>query len=461
MQKLILILVTILLMACSNMSSNKVVDVSADSASGEDINLTVTKKVLSNGLTVLISENHKLPIFSYYTYYRVGGKHENEGITGSTHFLEHMMFKGAKKYGPGEFDKLVEGNGGSNNAYTTNDNTVYYESLPSEHLAQIIDLEADRMNNLLLEKESFEKERQVILEERRMRYENSDRGKLYLKMMKEMFEGTPYGTSVIGKVEDLKSVSREQMWEYFKLHYAPNNAIIVIVGDVDAKKTLELIEKAYGGIPASTKSQEVLAKQIAKQGYNFKAQYNRQFHLKGQTPHPMFMMSFKGTKVATKDSYTLDILGSILGGGASSFLTEKYVLGKNPTMSTIYASNYTLSDSGVFFIGGQLLKNKSIKETRKSLYKDLKQACSEAITPRSLQKVKNQYLVSMISGLDTNEGIARFIGDREFYYGDYIYYKKEIENYNAVTVDMLKTACQKYLTAANSHYITIWNYAKK
>lgn len=422
-----------------------------------ELNLDVTKVTLDNGLIVLISENHKLPIFSYYTYYKVGGKYETEGFTGATHYLEHMMFKGAKKYGPGEFDRLVEGNGGSNNAFTTNDHTVYYENLPSKHIEKIIDLEADRMQNLLLEEQSFERERQVILEERRMRYENSDRGKLYLGMMKRMFEGTPYGTSVIGKIPDLKSVTRKQMYDYFKLHYAPNNAIVVIVGDVDTDETIKMIKKYYGPMKASPESEKKKADQLKKLGFDFKAKYNKTFRLKGQTPNPMFMLSFKGTKVGTDDSYVLDILGSILGGGASSYLSQKYVLGKNPTLSNVYASNYTLQDSGVFFIGGELLSKKSIVATRNSLYKSLKKSCAEAITQRSLDKVKNQYLVDMFSSLDTNAGVARFIGDSEFYYGDYSFYNQEMKNYQNVTVEALKVACQKYIKRENSHFLSIWN----
>src|SRR5690606_1475586 len=187
-----------------------------------EISLDVKTHKLKNGLKILVVENNKLPIFSYYSYYKVGGKYEVKGITGATHYLEHMMFKGAKKYGPGDFDRIVEGNGGSNNAYTTNDLTVYYENLPSKHIETIIDVEADRMQNLLLEPAAFESERLVVLEERKMRYENRDAGKLYLEMMLEMFKDTPYGTSVIGNIEDIKNVPRERMLEYFKEFYAPN-----------------------------------------------------------------------------------------------------------------------------------------------------------------------------------------------------------------------------------------------
>jgi zinc protease len=447
------------LTACSNMGSKKS---SNSNKELDQISLDVQKKVLKNGLTVLVMENDKLPIFSYYTYYRVGGKYETKGITGSTHYLEHMMFKGAKKYGPGEFDKLVEGNGGSNNAYTTNDLTVYYESLPSEHIDTTIDLEADRMQNLALHPVSFESERNVILEERKMRYENSDRGKIYLKMMKEMFFGTPYGTSVIGKIQDIETVTRDQMMEYFKKFYAPNNAVIVIVGDVDADDVFDQIEKKFGSIEPN-RDLDMVKKDIIKErkGFEFKGSYNRWVKINGTSPDPKFMLAYKGVKIGPRDAYVLDILSSILGDGASSYLHQNFVTSRSPIMSSVYAANYTLMDSGVFFIGGGLLKGKNLNNARRVLLKKVRVGCHDAVNERSVQKIKNQYLVQMLSGLDTNAGVARFIGDREIFYGDYNFYKKEFSIYNSVSVEELKAACDKYLKKENSIFLSIWNKHRK
>lgn len=455
----ILMLITTFLAGCSSRSSQVA---SVSSGSRAAINLKVHKKVLSNGLTVLLVKNDKLPIFSYYTYYKVGGKFETQGITGSTHYLEHMMFKGAKKYGPGEFDKLVEGNGGSNNAYTTNDLTVYYENLPSKHIETMIDLEADRMQNLALEPNSFESERNVILEERKMRYENSDRGKIYLQMMKSIFEGTPYGTSVIGKIEDIKSVTREQMLNYFKKFYAPNNAIIIIVGNIDIDNVTGMIEEKFGKIPANNEL-ETQKKQIldSLSGFEFKGKYNRWVKLNGSSPDPSFMLAFKGIKIGPRDAYILDILSSILGDGASSYLNQEFVLSARPIFSSVYAANHTMQNSGVFFVGGQLLKGKSLSNSKNVLLKKLRTSCYSAITQRSVQKVKNQYLVQMLSGLDTNAGVARFIGDRQIYYGDYSFYEKEYDIYNSITVEELKSSCDKYLKKENSIFLSIWNQHKK
>ena len=456
MNKVLLAIFTILLVV--SCSSGRI----SNSSDPANLDYKIVKKSLNNGLEVLLVENKKLPIFSYYTFYKVGGKFEYEGITGASHFLEHMMFKGAKKYGQGEFDKLVEGNGGNNNAYTTNDLTVYYENMPSEHINQIIDIEADRMANLTLEKQSFENERQVVLNERKMRYENSDRGKIFLAMMRSMFEGTPYGTSVIGNISDLNTVSRDQIYEYFKKYYAPNNALIVVVGDINTSAVMDEINEKFGQIEAFDDLDAIKKEAIKKNGgFEFKGNYDRWIKLNGQSQTPQFMLAFKGIKIGPRDAYVLDILSSILGDGKSSFLNQAFVSGKRPTFSNVGAGNYTLQDSGVFFVSGGLLEKVNLDRARKNLYKTIVNACESAINPRSVQKIKNSYLLDMLSSFESNAGIAKFFGDREVYYGDYNFYKKELENYQSVTEEELKDACKKYLKKENSIFLSIWNKHKK
>ncbi len=381
------------------------------------------------------------------------------GLTGASHFLEHMMFKGAKKYPEGVFDQTVEGNGGRNNAFTTSDMTVYYESLPSEHIEKIIDVEADRMQNLALNPKSFESEKQVVLEERKMRYENSDRGKLYMEMMQNVFKGTPYGAPVIGWIKDIKGVSRDQVFDYFKRYYAPNNSFVVIVGDVDADETMEMMEKSFGDVPKSEDLKEKKKEAIEENGaFNFKGKFGgRWAKVHGTSNDPMFMLAFKGVKIGPRSSYTLDILSSMLGDGESSYLNGQYVLSRRPQLANVYAANYTLQESGVFFVGGQLLKGANLNALRKGLYGRITKGCKTSLNERQLQKVKNQYLVSYLSGLDTNEGIARFIGDREAYYGDYEHYKKELDIYNSVSLAEVKKACDQFLKKENSIFISIWN----
>ncbi len=423
-----------------------------------EIDIDVQEVKLENGLTVLMVENPKLPIFSLYMFYKVGGKNEHPGITGASHFLEHMMFKGAKKYGPGIIDFTIEGSGGSTNAYTTNDLTVYYENLPSSQLDIMLDIEADRMENLLLKPDDFEKERSVVLEERKMRYENSPRGQLFMQMMAEVFKGTPYGTSVIGNIPDLKSVSREQIFAYFKKFYAPNNVTMVIVGDIKSSKTRKMIEEKFGKI-ASSPSVQGEHDSLTPAMFKSELVKDREVHLKGATPQPMFMMSYPSYAHGHPKSYALDILGSVLGDGDSSFLKKRYVLVKKPMASSIYAGNYTLEKSGVFFLGGELVKGVKLAEFKKTVQSELALACESEITEHAIMKVKNNYLLDVYKGLDTNAGLASFLGERHTFYGDYKAYKEELAIYAAIGVGDVKAVCQE-LVKEPSLFITVWEKNK-
>lgn len=426
------------------------------------LSLDVKKYTLSNGLKVLIVENHRLPIYSYYTFYDVGGRFEGPGTTGATHFLEHMMFKGAKKYGPGKFDTLIESNGGSTNAYTTFDSTVYYQSMPAHTIDTIIDLEADRMENLLLEKVAFDKERDVVLEERKYRYENSSKGKLYLSMMQEMFKGTPYGLSVIGSVEDLATLNRDQMFDFFKKFYTPDNAIIVVVGDINSSDVISQIKKKFGGLERSSKEIQKLKKDKDRDElYVANPSWGSHKKVYGNTKTPSFMMAYRGEPLGTRKAYVMDILSSILGSGASSYLHQKYVRNKRPTLNSISVSNYNLQKNGVFFISGGLQRGVSLEKVRRALVKETRSICEKGIDDRGVQKTKNQFLVMYYGEIQNNAGVASFIGSTEKYYGDYKHYQKELEIYDSITTDEVKKVCKEVFANNKQVFVSVWDKHKK
>jgi zinc protease len=445
----LVVFAAVLLQACaSSPTKNKNVAATA---------LNVRKVVLDNGLTVLISANPKLPIAAYYTLFDVGGRYETKGTTGATHFLEHMMFKGAKKYGPGQFDSLIEKNGGATNAYTTNDATVYYQTIPSSFVPKMIDLEADRIQHLLLEPIGFESERQVIFEERKMRYENSPEGFLYLMMMKKVFEGTPYGQSVIGDVEDLKALSRDQVMEFFKTYYAPDNAVLAIVGDVDPDVLIPIIKEKYGAIARSTILQGLKEKSDAPENYIGRAKFGTEYSYYATNPNPQFMMAFKGEKAGTRRAFILDVLAYMLGNGGSSFLAQKYVKNQTPLLSEVSLSSYNLTHAGVFYLSGELMENVSIESAKNKLLDDVKNFCKEGLNARTLQKTKNQILSTAYQQMKTNAGMASTIMMNEKRYGDYSYGSKEMEIYNSVTEDEVKNECSNILTNSSPIFMSIWD----
>lgn len=455
-------ILSLLLVSCTNMiETKKNENKFAGSLSELNLNLEVTKRTLSNGMKVLISENHKLPIFSLYTYYDVGGRYEYPGTTGSTHFLEHMLFKKTKNNPAGTFSKFIESNGGNSNAYTTFDNTVYYENVPSYTIEEIIKLEAERMENLELEPEAFEKERQVVLEERKMRYENSPRGQIFQAMMKTIFEGTPYGGSVIGDAKDVKNLSREKMMEFYKDFYAPNNAIMVIVGDVDTNAVIAYLEDQIGKIKANDKLDALKAKLDQKSRYISKAKLPVVKKIHGQSATPMFTLSYPAPGIGTEEGYALDFLASILGTGASSYLTQTFVTNRRPKLESIYAANYTLKNSGVFFIQGQLLDKVNLNKFRRSLMKSISKSCHQAVTERNVQKTKNILLVNYYSNIQTNAGLGSFLGSNEFFYGDYKKYEEELAIYNSMDVEKVRAVCQKYLSPKKAAFISVWKKHRK
>lgn len=421
------------------------------------LNLNVERVVLPNGLTVLLAENPTLPIYSYYTFYDVGGRYEGEGTTGATHFLEHMMFKGSENYGPGMFDQFINNNGGSTNAYTSFDSTVYYQNMPKHTLEDMIKIEADRMRSILLIPMAFESERRVILEERKMRYENSPQGQLFQAMTQALYEGTPYGGSVIGSKEDVEGLDRDRMLEFHKTFYSPSNAVVVIVGDIDIAQTKNWIRRSFGEIAKNPDLESFKKEHNKSENYTFQAKLNREIRLYGQATRPLFLLVFKGVPLDSSEVYAMDILSSILGSGESSYLNQKYVVSDRPSLSSIYAANYSMRYSGSFFLGGELLSGTNLARFRTQLVRDMDKFCTEAIDERSLQKTKNQYLVGYYRELQTNAGMASFLGQRELVFGDYEHYKQELVNYNKVSLEDVQTACRKIFRAEEHLFLSVWD----
>lgn len=443
--------VILLLSACAGQKSGTG---SGTGKSEVEINLSVEKIKLDNGLVVLIVENPKLPIYSLYTFYKVGSKFETDGITGASHYLEHMMFKGAKKFKEGEFDHYIEQNGGNTNAYTTQDQTVYYENLPSHTLPKILEMEADRIQNLALNPEAFEKERKVILEERKYRYENSPRGQLYQAMFTEVFKGTPYESSVIGSVKDLEKVSREQIQNYFKTFYAPNNAVMVIVGDIKKSQVEKLIEEHFKTIPASV---NLAASKKLSKTYTMNLPKEKRIKLKGNSPEPMFSLVFAGEKIGTRRSFALDLLASILSDGNSSFLNQRFVSGEKQILSQVSAVNYNLEETGIFYINGSIINGSKFDGFDKDLRVALKESCESSMTDTNIQKAKNQFLIRVYGELEDNDGVASFLGLRESFMGDFNYYKKEFPLYDSITKDELTKTCKEIFASTNNIMTSLWN----
>ena len=458
----ILIVAGIVTATCTSSGPNPSISTHNPITQSDDgIDLKVQKFTLKNGLRLLVYENHLLPILAFYTFADTGARHESieKGTTGASHFLEHMLFKSTKKYPvPGTINHLFGKIGARTNAGTSYDYTVYHEEIPIKHLDQLIEINAERMKNLVIVPEHFESERKVVLEERKLRVENNPHGKLRLNVMKEVFIKNPYGGSVIGSSRDVTRLSIDQTLRFYKNFYTPDNMIIVVTGAVDANAVFKKISRAYGDMaPASKEIKQYRKKVDDPRRYRHRARYGRDIKIHGSSPTPIFTLAYRGTELKNPKNYVLDILASILFSGESSWFYQKYVKGRYPSVRKISGYHYGLKFNGIFTVNGELLPGINLKKFKRRLISDTIKVCGKAINERSLQKSKNQFMTYYYNIIQTNRGMANFLGNFELFHGDYRHYKKEIATYNSITVKQVKKACRETFKKNNHLFVSLWN----
>ena len=281
---------------------------------------------LKNGLQVIVVPNHKIPAVTQMMWYKVGAVEDPAGKSGLAHFVEHLMFKGTPKHPKGEFSKLVEQNGGHENAFTAHDYTAFYQVISKEKLPLIMELEADRMHNLVLEPEDVEKERRVILEERKMRYDNQPRALLKEKMDDALYPNTPYHIQAIGWEKEMEGLTREDALAFYKKYYAPNNGILIVAGDVDAKEVEKLANKYYGPLPSNPNIKPRADYPVLSPVTN----KDLVFH-DARVKEPEFWREYIAPNYSENDGddyYSLVLLSKIMGEGNLSRLYRDLVIDK-------------------------------------------------------------------------------------------------------------------------------------
>ena len=411
------------------------------------LDLDIKSQQLPNGLKILTLEDHTLPICTYFTFFKVGSRNEKQAITGISHLFEHMMFNGAKRYGPKEFDRILESNGGVSNAYTTNDFTAYFEDFPSNKLELIIDLDADRLENLLLNEENLSSEREVVKEERRLRTDNSNEGKLEEELYAAAFQAHPYHWPVVGWMGDLDAITREDCVNYFKTYYSVGNATIIIVGDVNPAEAFKLIDKYYGHLKPGPAIPKVVNAEPEQKGER-RVQYYKEAQL------PAFMAGFHIPSVQSEDIYALDVLQIILTEGESSRLYKTLVYEKQ--MATdVWSSYFYTIDPGLFYIYVGMKPNFNTTEAEKVLYDEIEKVKNVGVTEKELQKAKNILEANFIKSMKTNNGRANLIGTYQTLFGDYTLLNKVLDKYKALTVEDIKKVAQKYFTDRNRTVATL------
>jgi predicted Zn-dependent peptidase len=396
---------------------------------------------LKNGMKFLVVEDFSIPNANMYLFYKVGSRNEYQGITGLSHFFEHMMFNGAKKYGPKLFDQTMEFNGGANNAYTTENVTVYTNWFPASASEIIFDMEADRISSLSIDPKMVESERGVVLSERRTGLENSPWRLLSQSVQATAFQEHPYHWPVIGYEDDMKNWTQQDLERYFKTYYAPNNCVVVVSGAIKLDQVKRLAEKYLEPIPAQPAPPIVHIVEPAQTG-------ERRITVKKEVATPYLMIAYHTPESKNEDYYALNILSSVLSSGQSSRLYTALV--DKQQLATQVSSDFGDSfDPNLFNFYAVANKNVNETDLENAIYAEIEKIKTNGISETELQKIKNQKLMEFYSQVETIDGKSNNIGTYEVFFGDYRKMFNAPANYNKITVADVQNVAKKYFTKSN------------
>jgi len=396
---------------------------------------------LENGLKVLLIEDHDTPSVALYTFFRVGSRNERPGLTGVSHFIEHMMFNGTPAIGPGEFDRRMEFQGGRNNAYTSDDMTVYTDWFPPAALESMIAMEADRIQGLAFVAEVFESERGVIASERRLGVENDNDSLLAETVRATAIMAHPYHWDVIGWMSDILSWRRDEVMAYYRTYYAPNNAVLVVAGDIDPARTLELVRKHYGPVKPSPAPPPVTTVEPPQLGM-------KTVVMRKEAQAPSYQAVWHAPSVKDPDFLPLAVLAKPLLEGESSRLYRRLVREEELAIDVSGGISETM-DPQLFRIDVKPRPGADLERIDRVVEEELDKVRRDGITAPELEKALNIVRTDFYRGLQTVAGKANQLGATELLYGDFAKLFTIMDDYAAVKIDRVKVAAGKYLVERN------------
>jgi predicted Zn-dependent peptidase len=402
--------------------------------------------VLDNGLTVLTLEDHATPVVAFQMWVKAGSRDESFH-TGIAHLFEHMMFKGSKNIGPEEHARLVGSRGGRINAFTSRDVTVYHEDVTSESLPLVIDLEAERLAHLDISQATLDKEREVVLEERRLRVEDSPGGLAFEALAALTWVAHPYRWPVIGWRSDVEAVTVEACREFFDTYYSANNVVLVVVGDFDTAETLERIERAFGGIePAEfiPRNPTTVTEQRGE----------RRATIRDDVRIPLLYAAWHAPASGHPDGEALDVASQILSGGRSSRLYRQLVY---ETEQALYAEGgyWEFKDAGMFFAVAGVRPGVSIDDLEAAFFAEIDRIGDEGVTEQEVAKAKRQLEVSLVKGLDTSHALADRIGRDTVNFGRVRTLDERLAAIQAVTAADVQRVVAQYLVAEKRNVVQL------
>ncbi len=391
---------------------------------------------LKNGLRVLTLEDHSSPIVAFNIWYRVGSRNEKTGTTGISHLLEHMMFKGSKNFPDGIHSRLIAEAGGYDNAMTFTDFTGYYSVLPSDKIELAMQLESDRMTGLNVYDDDLQSEREVVIEERRLRTDNSTFGIILELLWATAFQAHSYHNQVIGWMTDIEHITRDDLYNHYRTYYAPNNGTIIVVGDFETESTVKMIKKYFEKLPAQKLPKPYEAVEPEQKG-------ERRVKHHMVTQMPIVVSGYKIPGKGHPDYYPLSVISYILSGGESSRVYKKLVY---EDRSALFAGGFADArrDYGLFLTYAAVQPGHELESVEKSLNEELEKLKTELVSDRELEKAKNQLEAQSVFSLESNDDKSVAIGQAEFLQLDYRLYTEAPGKIRAVSKEQIMEVAKKY-----------------
>lgn len=406
---------------------------------------------LDNGLHVVLHQDNAAPVVTTAVMYHVGAKDENPERTGFAHFFEHLLFEGTENIKRGEWFKIVTSNGGKNNANTTDDRTYYYEVFPSDKLELGLWMESERMLHAVINQIGVDTQNEVVKEEKRLRVDNSPYGNFLAEVKKNMFIKHPYRWATIGSMAHLDAATLEEFQAFYKKFYIPNNAVLVVAGDIKIEETKKMIQKYYGDIPAGKPIQRetFVEKPITK---SFTSEYHDP-----NIQVPAVLAAYRTPSMKTKDAYVLDMISSILSDGKSSRLYKKMVDTKKEALQ-VGAFNLSQEDYGLYIIYALPLGENTTESLVVDMDEEIAKIQNELISEREMEKLKNKFENQFVNSNSSIQGIANSLARNYLLFGNTNLINEEINIYNSITREDIKKVANKYL---KSNQRMILNYLPK
>src|SRR6267142_2048803 len=403
---------------------------------------------LPNGLTVVLSEDHSTPIVHLQLVYHVGSKNEKAGRTGFAHLFEHLMFKGSKNVQPEAHTSMLASVGGQSNAYTTDDETVFWETVPSQYLPLILWLEADRMATLTIDKDTFTNEREVVKEERRMRVDNQPFGRLNEIIYDQAFAVHPYKHATIGSMEDLEAASVEDVRDFYRTYYVPSNATLALVGDFDSAQAMQLITQYLGRVP---KAEREVPRDIPKEPPQTK---EKRVTLQQPWPLPAVVVAYHITNDGNPDSYPLHIAAKVLSDGQSSRIYKKLVYETQLAVAAFGQANL-IEDPNLFYAVAIVQPGHKTEDAANALIGEMERLKTEPITDHELQRTKNQFARDYILQRESNQSKAGVLSHAVVIHRDIKTADGEFEIFQNMTVADVQRVARTYFKPENRLVLTL------